>query len=41
MQMLLSSHLVLALNEKIQDVLSHLVVVFIEEFVNLHQEYHQ
>lgn len=31
-----SSHLVLALNEQVQDILSDLVVVFIEELVNLH-----
>lgn len=34
-KMLLSSHLVLALNEQVQDILSDLVVVFIEELVNL------
>lgn len=34
--MLLSSHLVLALNEQVQDILANLVVVLIEELVNLH-----
>lgn len=39
--MLLSSHLVLALNEQVQDILSDLVVVFIEELVNLKWWHHK
>lgn len=35
-KMLLPSHLVLALNEEVQDILTDLVVVLIEELVNLH-----
>lgn len=36
MLMHLSSDLVLALNEQVQDILTDLVIVLIEELVNLH-----
>lgn len=37
MKMFLSSHLVLALNEQVKDILPDLVIVFIEELVNLNR----
>lgn len=37
-QVFLSSHLVLALNEQVQNILPHLVIVLIKEFVNLHYQ---
>lgn len=36
-----SSHLVLALNEQVQDILTDLVVVLIKELINLQRLHHK